>query len=315
MYRLILFIVYFITGVVSSFLKFSTDETQAMWQITGMALCVNYFATIYIRDFLMYLLEEDRDDDFSIIDTLFNVVYTAISSFGLYLFLSFKKLGSDLPIMLTIVYFIMSFVIIYYCNKQNHKSMLYNYANQCRNIKYFLIPIVASLIWLVPVIVVELIFIGKLTSGELGDDTIALLICPNIYTFLVAYVYSKINSRFLANDCDRYGYSPSGIIYSELFMKIFFIFVLFGMLFVRSNFNADAASSYNLLATTFIIVFMVFYFIRLLCFDGFVDSGGGSSAIPKNKRIRATTFNYGPFSTTEYVDEEGNKTKVDHWKF
>lgn len=34
-----------------------------------------------------------------------------------------------------------------------------------------------------------------------------------------------------------------------------------------------------------------------------------------NKKIRATTYDYGLFKETTYKDEDGNKTTVEHWKF
>lgn len=46
------------------------------------------------------------------------------------------------------------------------------------------------------------------------------------------------------------------------------------------------------------------------------DTSGDPSMRPKTKRVTATTFNFGNhLSTTTYKDENGNETKVDHWKF
>lgn len=46
------------------------------------------------------------------------------------------------------------------------------------------------------------------------------------------------------------------------------------------------------------------------------DTSGDPSTKPKSRKIRATTFNWSEnWSTTTYRDEDGNETKIDHWKF
>lgn len=79
----------------------------------------------------------------------------------------------------------------------------------------------------------------------------------------------------------------------------------------------------------FMIIFMWFFtmlmqtgpflLVGLFILGGLDDSPSSStqySTQPKSRKIRATTFNWSDnWSTTTYKDEDGNETKIDHWKF
>ena len=45
-----------------------------------------------------------------------------------------------------------------------------------------------------------------------------------------------------------------------------------------------------------------------------IDNNFETKKVEK-KNIRATTFDFGAFSETTYRDDNGNETKVEHWKF
>ena len=50
--------------------------------------------------------------------------------------------------------------------------------------------------------------------------------------------------------------------------------------------------------------------------SGTVSKNVTTAPPQKNKKVTATTINYGShLSTTEYEDEDGNRTTVEHWKF
>lgn len=306
-------ILYSLISCIAFFLKISNDETQAMYQITGIALVVNFFSTLYIRNYLMYVFDIDRED--SLKDKIFNCIYSVVATFILYLIMQLKHVTGDIPIMCSIIYFIFTFASIWIASKINNGSKLFNLlSHKEKKLKYFIIPLVFSLIWAIPVIVVALIFLKHLQEGGTDDSSLAILICPYIYALIINYIFSEVNSIKLSNDIDNLNNSPSGIIYYESFFNIFFIVVFATMIFVRSIYgNDNVSSSSMLLATTFLLVAMLFYLIRIFSFDGFV---GSDKRNKKNKKITATTIDYGSFlSTTEYTDEEGNKTRVDHWKF
>ena len=306
-------ILYSLIACITFFFKISNDETQAMYQITGIALAVNFFSTLYIRNYLMYVFDIDRDDE-STVDKVLNCIYSIIATLIVYLVMQLKNVTGDIPIMCSILYFIFSFASIWIASNINNGSKLYDLlSSKEKKLKYFIIPLIFALIWAIPVIVVALVFSHHLKAGGTDDTSLAILICPYIYAFLINYLFSKFNIIKLANDIDKFNNSPSGIIYYESFFNIFFIVVFVTMVFVRGVYGNDNVSSSNmLLATTFLLVAMVFYLIKEFSFDGFIGSG----KTKKQKRISATTINYGShYSTTEYTDEDGNKTTVDHWKF
>ncbi len=306
-------ILYSLISCITFFLKISTDENQAVYPIVGIALAVNFFSTLYIRNYLMYVFDIDRED--SLKDKLFNCIYSVVATFILYLILQLKHATGDIPILCSIIYFIFTFASILIASKINNSSKLFNLlSHKEKKLKYFLIPLAFSLIWAIPVIVVALVFSKNLQEGGTNDSTLAILICPYIYALIINYIFSEVNAIKLSNDIDNLNNSPSGIIYYELFFNIFFIVVFVTMAFVRSIWgNNDVSSPSILLATTFLLVAMLFFIIRIFSFDGFV---GSDKRNKKNKKITATTIDYGSFlSTTEYTDEEGNKTRVDHWKF
>ena len=97
------------------------------------------------------------------------------------------------------------------------------------------------------------------------------------------------------------------------FLIIYFLSVLYinNMLLF-----AHLVAKEQVLGISFLLVMIPYSFIKWFSFDGYLGNGTGTIHIPKEKRVRATTIEFGGgFSQTTYKDDDGNVTKVDHLKF
>lgn len=306
------FVLYCLVAFIASLFSYPINEDQAMMKISGLALVLNFFATGYIRNYLMYYFNIERNEYYGeshFVENIMNILYCIVSSIVLYLLLNTKQMENDLILMLSILYFILSWPIIYFENRNNRKSELFDILKTRKSkFKCFLFPLIFSLIWAIPTVAISVIFADKIS------DTIGLLVLPHIYAFLIAYMYSRTNARIsvTVGDIDGAGNSPTGRMYYELFLKVFFIIYFVVILFIRICIaNIEYLISDFYLASTFLINIIPYMFIKWLSFDGFFSSG----KLPKIKKYRVTTWYYGMFSETIIRDENGNKTRIDKMNF
>ena len=128
----------------------------------------------------------------------------------------------------------------------------------------------------------------------------------------------------------------------RLFSDILYNIVLFILVFLVVKLNNDEGVVSCLFVAVLLCLPSLILITHLNEWDGYGKIGynpSSSSSTKKNKKISATTWNYGRYSETTYHDEDGNKvgqatsfdwgpvrdttfkdkdgneTKVEHWKF
>lgn len=336
-------ILYSIIPFVVLLIPISNIEDKAMMQISGITLILNFFATAYIRDYLISIFRVRHiDGGSSIIENLLNILYSIVSSIFIYIALNIKGMENDLILMCSILYFIFGYFVIQIESINNRKtkeySIISNKKENKENInKYFIMPLIYSIIWSVIVLILYLLFKNNLKSDELNELSIALLVISHILVLIMSFVYSKHNFRLsiIANDMDGTRESPTGRLYYETFLKVFYIFYFIVILYLRSNTNSISTSSIeSVYVTTFLITMIPYKLIKWFTFDGFIPDGKDISLYAnkddkkfdwqiKGGRWKDKNGNYGTsttsttkvggitFKKTIYKDQNGKETTVD----
>lgn len=327
-YILSCFILYGFVGILVSIMSFSSDENLAMFQAMGLSLVFNFFATSYIRNFLKYLCE--IEDDSNVVEMILNCVYSAIGAIITYCLLSTKKLNSDLIVEVSIIYFIFSIFVIFIENKKNKNSYIFYILNVkedsfIKKCKHIILPLIFSIIWCLPIVILTTVLIGKMTSRNITNAGYGLQLyaiiffAPHFFALLIGFIYSKVNRNISikARDMNKFGTSPTGRLNYEMFLYIFLIIYFLSVLYINNMLLfAHLVAKEQVLGISFLLVMIPYSFIKWFSFDGYLGNGTGTIHIPKEKRVRATTIEFGGgFSQTTYKDDDGNVTKVDHLKF
>lgn len=336
-------ILYSIIPFVVLLIPISNIENKAMMQISGITLILNFFTTAYIRDYLISIFRVRYiEGDSSIIENILNILCSIVSSIFVYIALKIKGIESDLSLMCSILYFIFGYIIIQIESIKNRKTKEYGIINTKRENKedikkYFVLPLVYSLIWSVIVFVLYLLLKENLNSDKLNNLSITLLVVPHILALIISFIYSKHIFKLAVKACDidRSSESPTGRLYYETYLKIFYIFYFITIILLRNNANNISTFSIEYVcATTFLLTMIPYKFIKWFMFDGFIPDGKDISLYAnkddkkfdwqiKSGRWKDKNGNYGTsttsttkvggitFKKTTYKDQNGKETTVD----
>ena len=131
-----------------------------------------------------------------------------------------------------------------------------------------------------------------------------------VFTFIITNIIFRINIQKIKNDDMK----PL-----ECLALIPYILVIFIYSFIsikNSTHNGGIIS--NIIMSGILTCVYAFLPILMVSIGTYPPLTPEEKAAKKakNKRITATTYNWSDnLSTTTYRDEDGNETKIDHWKF
>lgn len=145
------------------------------------------------------------------------------------------------------------------------------------------------------------IFVLSKTIGIEGVSFLKLIGSMVVFAFVVRVIYVLVFSKVLEDTFDKDGVKT----YIAIFCCLSYVVGFIIMAKVINNISWFSA----------IIQGILLALPNCAVSIPHIEEGTLlPSAEPKTKRVTATTFRYGKnLSTTEYRDEDGNRTVVDHW--
>lgn len=240
-YILLCFILYILVALAISISPINmSNEDMLQLQISGMVIVLNYFATAYIRNILIYVLKIERKNN--ILDTSLNwseriitFLSSILSTIIIYYFFSKKNISNEMKAIIPTLNFIFSWVVNAIATRNNRKCQLFDILKvQEKKIEPIFKPLIFVFVWEISVLMMYGLFKEKLSTLQYG---IVGYIGLYIYALLISFVFSIYNKRhsLKVNDMDEYGFSKNAALFNIIFRYELFLAMLIVNIFILNN--------------------------------------------------------------------------------